>query len=90
MEDGDRRRPPYSGGERADQFAPRCIAGRMEDPPARVRRLEPEPQLPVAIPIESDTEVCEVFDRFRCGIDDPSDRRLVAKSVAGRERVGEV
>jgi hypothetical protein len=62
----------------------------MNDPPARMRGFEAKSKFALAVAIERHAAPDQFVDRGRRGFEDRARGRLVAKAVAGVERIGEM
>ena len=87
---GDGGRFARKTGQGPHDFASAAIAAGMNDPPARMRGFEAKNKFAFAVAIERHAAPDQFADRCRRGFEDRPRDKLVAKAVAGLERIGEM
>ena len=90
LHQGDGGRLARETGQGPHDFASAGIAAGMNDPPARMRGFEAKRKFALAVAVERHAAPDQCVDRGRRRFEDRARDRLVAKSVAGVERIGEM
>ena len=90
LDQGDGRCFARETGQGPHDFASAEIAAGMNDPPARMRGFEAKRKFALAVAIERHAAPDQFVDRGRRGFEDRARDKLVAKAVAGVERIGEM